>query len=255
MKKLWFIPVAMIVLAACGGTSTGNSGDGTLSKDGLKGKVHKVQTLIYNAKASGTEIVKNGKPDIYRETTYFPLEDTRIYNAAGLLDSVINVQDATKYITVCAYQDGKGSNEKIFMDGDLLVDRKYVYQDGNLVNIIEDIYLHGDKTTNEYPVDLSKIEVVDGNRIEHGSDERHYVIKDAQGRIIKTSSYNDMDEYLEVKEYTYDGNGWLTAFKDGESRAKYEYPDTDKRGNWTRMVITLDDQPYGIAERTITYYE
>lgn len=255
MKKLWFVAAAAVVLAACGGASTQKEGEGSASKDGLKGKVHKVQTLIYNAKANGDEIVKNGKPDIYREIEYFPTEDTRIYNVAGQLDSVINVQDATKYITVYAYQDGKVSNEKMFMNGDLLTDRKYVFQDGNLVNTIEDMYIGGDKTTNEYPVDASKIEIVDGNRIEHGDSERNYVVKDAQGRIIKTSYYNEMDEYLEVKEFTYDSNGWIVTASNGETGAKYEYTELDGKGNWTRCVITMDGQPYGIVERTITYFE
>lgn len=244
----------MIVLSACGGASTVKEGEGTASKDGLKGKVHKVQTLIYNAKANGAEIVKNGKPDIYREIEYFPMEDTRIYNAAGQLDSVIMMQDATKYITVYAYQDGKVSNEKMFMNGELLTDRKFVYQDGNLVNTIEEVYIGGDKTTSEYPVDPAKIEMKDGNRIEYGDSERNYVVKDAQGRIIKISNYNEMDEYLEVREYTYDSNGWLTAASNGETGAKYEYPAADEQGNWTRCVITMDGQPYGIVERTITYY-
>lgn len=255
MKKLWFVAAAAVVLAACGGASTVKEGDGTASKDGLKGKVHKMQTLIYNAKAKGAEIVKNGKPDIYRETEYFPMEDTRIYNAAGQLDSVIMVLDAMKYITVYAYQDGKVSNEKMFMNGELLTDRKFVYQDGNLTNTIEEMYIGGDKTISEYPVDPAKIEMKDGNRIEHGDNERSYVVKDAQGRIIKISNYNEMDEYLEVREFTFDSNGWISTASNGETGAKYEYPELDGKGNWTRCVITLDGQPYGIVERTITYFE
>lgn len=80
MNRL-LMAAALIVLAACGGVSTQN-GNGT-DKEGLNGKVHKVQTLIYNAKSQGNETVKDGKPDSYRETDFFPKEDTRIYNAAG----------------------------------------------------------------------------------------------------------------------------------------------------------------------------
>ena len=86
MNRL-LMAAALIVLAACGGVSTQN-GNGT-DKEGLNGKVHKVQTLIYNAKSQGNETVKDGKPDSYRETDFFPKEDTRIYNAAGQLDSVV----------------------------------------------------------------------------------------------------------------------------------------------------------------------
>ncbi|WP_288691919.1 hypothetical protein [uncultured Bacteroides sp.] len=229
MNRL-LMAAALIVLAACGGVSTQN-GNGT-DKEGLNGKVHKVQTLIYNAKSQGNETVKDGKPDSYRETDFFPKEDTRIYNAAGQLDSVVSVVDAVKYITVYAYRDGK------------------------LASTIEDMYIGGDKTTSEYPVDASKTEYVDGNCIEHGDTERDYVVKDALGRVLKESAYSEMDDYLTVKEYTYNEKGWLeTCVSSDDNKVSYDYPETDDRGNWTRMVITLNGQPYGIAERSITYYE
>lgn len=153
MNRL-LMAAALIVLAACGGVSTQN-GNGT-DKEGLNGKVHKVQTLIYNAKSQGNETVKDSKPDSYRETDFFPKEDTRIYNAAGQLDSVVSVVDAVKYITVYAYRDGNVSNEKLFQNGELLTDRRYIYRDGKLASTIEDMYIGGDKTTSEYPVDASK---------------------------------------------------------------------------------------------------
>ena len=81
MNRL-LMTAAAIALTACGGVSTQN-GNST-GREGLNGKVHKVQTLIYNAKAQGDKIVKNGKPDVYRETDFFPQEDTRIYSAARL---------------------------------------------------------------------------------------------------------------------------------------------------------------------------
>lgn len=252
MKKLFFLAAA-VVLAACGGSQS--AGDATVSAEGLKGKVHKVQTLIYNAKSDGTGVVKDGKPDPYREVEAFPKEDTRIYNQNGQLDSVISVLDAIKYITVYAYQDGRVSNEKLFQNGELFTDRKFVYQDGNLINTIEDMYVGDEKSTNEYPVDASKVKNENGNRIEYGETDRDYVIKDAQGRILKESSYSEMDEYLTVTEYTYDKNGWLaTCIVGDEFRFVYDYPETDVQGNWTRMLIRNNDQPYGIVERTITYY-
>lgn len=253
MKKLIFLAATMIFVA-CGGTQ--NAGDASASAEGLKGKVHKVQTLIYNAKSEGAEVVKDGKPDPYREVEAFPKEDTRIYNQNGQLDSVISVLDATKYITVYAYRDGKVSNEKLFQNGELFTDRQFVYQDGNLVNTIEDMYVGGEKSTNEYPVDASKVKTENGNRVEYGETDRDYVIKDAQGRILKESSYNEMDEYLTVKEYTYNESGWLaTCIMGDEFRFVYDYPEIDGQGNWTRMLIRNNDQPYGIVERTITYYE
>ena len=97
---------------------------------------------------------------------------------------------------------------------------------------------------------------VDGNCIEHGDTERDYVVKDALGRVLKESAYSEMDDYLIVKEYTYNEKGWLeTCVSSDDNKVSYDYPDTDVRGYWTRMVITLNGQPYGIAERSITYYE
>ena len=164
--------------------------------------------------------------------------------------------DAVKYITVYDYQDGNVSNEKLFRNGEMVTDRKHIYQGGNLANTIEDMYIDGDKITNEYPADASKIEYADGNRIEHGDTERDYVVKDARGRVLKESAYSEMDEYLTVKEYTYNEKGWLeTCVSSDDNEVSYDYTETDDRGNWTRMVITLNGQPYGIAERSITYYE
>ena len=168
----------------------------------------------------------------------------------------MSVVDAVKYITVYAYRDGNVSNEKLFQNGELLTDRRYVYRDGKLASTIEDMYIGGDKTTSEYPGDASKTEYVDGNCIEHGDTERDYVVKDALGRVLKESAYSEMDDYLTVKEYTYNEKGWLeTCVSSDDNKLSYDYPETDDQGNWTRMVITLNGQPYGIAERSITYYE
>lgn len=244
----------LLLLTACGGASEENGSNA--EKDGLNGKVHKVQTLTYNAVARGDKIVKNGKPNVYGEEGIFPIEDTRIYDAAGKLDSTVYVVDAIKYVTVYAHQDGKVSNEKVYQNGTLVYDRSYVYEDGCLKNMIEDNYTNGDKTTNEYPVDGSKIEYKDGNIIEHGYSERDYVVKDASGRILKQSYYNEMEDYLTVREYTYNEKGWLTAIStEGEGEITYEYTDVDNEGNWIRQVIRLDGEPYGITERNITYHE
>lgn len=253
MKKFLIIAI-VVVLAACGGAAMKSNSEA--AKEGLSGKVHTVQTLIYNAKQQGSEVVKAGKPDPYGETDCFPKEETRIYSKEGQLDSIVSVLDATKYITVFTYEKGRTASEKRFQNGELVIDRRYVYEGDNLANTIEDNYVGGDKTTTEYPVDASKVEYVDGNRVEHGETERDYVVKDACGRILKESFYNEMDEYLMVKEYTYDEKGWLTSCTSGtESKFTYTYPEIDEQGNWTRLIIYSNDQPYGIAERTITYYE
>ena len=39
------------------------------------------------------------------------------------------------------------------------------------------------------------------------------------------------------------------------NKVSYQYPVTDEKDNWTKMVITIDEQPYGIVERNITYRE
>lgn len=62
-------------------------------------------------------------------------------------------------------------------------------------------------------MDASKTEYVDGNCIEHGDTERDYVVKDALGRVLKESAYSEMDDYLIVKEYTYNKKaGWKPAY-------------------------------------------
>lgn len=104
MKKIIYAAVALM-LTACGGNVS--SDESVSAKDGLSGKVHKVQTLIYNAKLQDGEVVKDGKPDSYREIDFFPAEETRIYNENGLTDSIISVLDASKTVTVFSYQDGK----------------------------------------------------------------------------------------------------------------------------------------------------
>lgn len=64
-----------------------------------------------------------------------------------------------------------------------------------------------------------------------------------------------MDDYQTVKEYTYDAQGLLTTLiQDDEFRFTYTYSDLDEQGNWTRLVIYMNDAPYGIVERNITYY-
>ena len=86
------------------------------------------------------------------------------------------------------------------------------------------MYIDGDKITNEYPADASKIEYADGNRIEHGDTERDYVVKDARGRVLKESAYSEMDEYLTVKEYTYNEKGWLeTCVSSDDNEVSYDY--------------------------------
>ena len=240
MKKIIYAAVALM-LTACGGNVS--SDESASAKDGLSGKVHKVQTLIYNAKLQGGEVVKDGKPDSYREIDFFPAEETRIYNENGLVDSIVSVLDASKTVTVFSYQDGKVQGEKNYLNGELITDRKYVYQDGKLTSTIEDMYIGQDKTTNEYPVDASKVKKDGENTIEYGYTENDYVVKDAQGRVLKESVYN-----------TYNDKGWLeTCVTSDGDKVSYQYPVTDEKDNWTKMVISIDEQPYGIVERNITY--
>ena len=123
--------------------------------------------------------------------------------------SVVSVVDAVKYITVYVYRDGNVSNEKLFQNGELLTyDRRYVYRDGQAGKYNRRHVYRRRKDYNEYAVDASKTELcLDGNCIEHGDTERDYVVKDALGRVLKESAYSEMDDYLIVKEYTYNKKG------------------------------------------------
>lgn len=222
---------------------------------GKSNNIYKIVTSIYSAKLQDGQIVKDGEPDLNREYDAFPEPDTRIYGIDGRLDSVISSSDGINYISVYSYKGNQMEEEKLYQNGELFYDRKYEYKGNERVNTIENMYIAGDLTTNEYPLNPAKVKYENGNRIEYGDTKNDYTITDTHGRLIKESSYSEMDDYLSVIEYAYNEKGWQTACTyENKYHYTFDYTHVDDRGNWTEAVIKCNGEPYGIIEREIMYY-
>lgn len=226
-----------------------------LLHNGMSDTIYEVVTHVYAARQEGDTIVKDGKPDFDREFSAFPNEDTCMYDTAGRVDMVCGVADGIHYKYEYGYDGKHVSDERYYQNGELFYDRKYVYERGQRVNTIEELYIGGEKTINEYPVDLSKVLYKDGNRIEYGETVNDYTVTDSRGNVVKESSYSEMDDYRSVIEYTYNDRGWRISINcEGEYLYTYDYTNIDVHGNWIKAVILCNGAPYGIVERTISYY-
>ncbi len=226
-----------------------------LLHNGTSDTIYEVVTQVFSARMVGDTIVKDGKPDYDREFSAFPNEDTCIYDTLGQVDMVCGVADGIHYRYVYGYDNKRLSDERYYQNGELFYDRKYVYDRGRRINTIEELYIAGSKTINEYPIDTSKIRFKNGNRIEYGSTPGDYTITDARGNVVKESSYSEMDDYSSVIEYTYNDRGWRISINcEGEYLYTYDYTNIDAHGNWLKAVIRCNGNPYGIVERTISYY-
>lgn len=226
-----------------------------LIHNGTSDTIYEVVTQVYAARQDGDTIIKDGKPSFDREFSAFPNEDTCIYDTSGRIDSVRGTADGIHYKYVYGYDGKKLSDERYYQNGELFYDRRYIYNRDVRVNTIEELYIGGSKTINEYPIDLSKVRYKDGNRIEFGETPNDYTITDSRGNVIKESSYSEMDDYSSVIEYTYNDRGWRISINcEGEYLYTYDYTNIDTHGNWTKAVIRCNGAPYGIVERSITYY-
>lgn len=223
---------------------------------GESDNIYKIVTSIYSAKLQNGQIVKDGEPDLNREYEAFPNPDTKIYGIDGRVDSVISSSDGINYISVYSYNGNQMKEEKLYQNGELFYDRKYEYKGNERVNTIENLYIAGDLTTNEYPLNPAKVKYEkNGNRIEYGNTKNDYTITDTHGRLIKESSYSEMDDYLSIIEYSYNDKGWQTACTyENKYHYTFDYTNIDDRGNWLEAIIRCNGEPYGIVERKITYY-
>ena len=222
---------------------------------GKTDKIYKIVTSIYSARLHNGQIVKGGEPDLNHEYEAFPSPDTKIFNIDGRLDSVISSADGISYVSVYSYNGNQMEEEKLYQNGELFYDRKFEYKGSERVNTIENMYIAGDLTTNEYPVNPAKVKYENGNRIEFGDTKDDYTITDANGRLIKESSYSEMDDYLSIIEYTYNDKGWQESCTyENKYHYTFNYTRIDNRGNWLEAVIKCNGEPYGIVERVITYY-
>lgn len=253
MKKLGYL-LAALVFAACG-----NGENKEVRLDGLKGKIKEVQTLVYLAEQDGEEIKKAGKPDPYHGMEFFPAEETCFYNEKGQEDSVYSVIDVYKYVYKYEYDNDKLIKESTFVDGEIKAMREFIYnEDGTKNKTMYTSYYGSEPSTQEEPETEEGEKVVneDGTTTIYGYSKDDYTVKDADGRILKETYYNEMEEARITKEFSYDENGWITKCRlDEQYDITYEYPEIDEKGNWTKMVIKSDNEVFGLAERNIKYYE
>ena len=163
-----------------------------LIHNGTSDTIYEVVTQVYAARQDGDTIIKDGKPSFDREFSAFPNEDTCIYDTSGRIDSVRGTADGIHYKYVYGYDGKKLSDERYYQNGELFYDRRYIYNRDVRVNTIEELYIGGSKTINEYPIDLSKVRYKDGNRIEFGETPSDYTITDSRGNVIKESSYSSL---------------------------------------------------------------
>lgn len=232
-----------------------DSGQQRLLHGGLSDTIREIVTVVFAAKEECDSIVKDGKPDYNREYSAFPNEDTCMYDTMGNVSVVSGVADGIGYKYVYGYEGKELSGERYYQNGELFYDRRYIYDHGQRVNTVEQLYIGGGKTVNEYPVDLSKVRYKDGLRVEYGDTPNDYTITDQRGNVVKESSYSEMDDYSSTIEYTYNERGWRISINyDGEYLYTYDYTNIDTHGNWIRAVIRCNGVPYGIVERNISYY-
>lgn len=228
---------------------------------GLFGKVRQISIQNFNAKRVGNRIVKGEKTNVYGEEGYFPNAETQIYSSTGQIQSVSYAYYEIQYNVEYSYQNGLVSEEKTYQNRKLYTDRKFTYQNNELVQTVEDLYGmdESDHTTNVYKADPQKVKIVNGNRIEFQDDVKNYTITAPNGQVLKTSLYNDMEEAQEIKTYEYNDKGWLIKSTmqysaDEIDTITYEYSQIDEQGNWRTMLIKQNGKPYGITERQISYY-
>ena len=230
-------------------------GQRQLLHGGMSDTIYEVVTTVFAAKEENDSIVKAGKPDYDREYSAFPNEDTCMYDTTGKVGFVRGIADGIGYRYEYSYEGKKVAEEKYYQNGELFYDRRYIYEHGQRINTVEELYICGEKTINEYPVDTLKVRYKGGYRIEYGDTPNDYCITDQRGNVVKESSYSEMDDYSSVIEYTYNERGWRISLNyDGEYLYTYDYTNIDAHGNWIRAVIRCNGSPYGIVERTISYY-
>lgn len=221
----------------------------------LQGGASKVVTSVFTAELKGGKVVKTGKPDPWGEVGVYPQDAVQTFDKDGRLLTSETEMDGVTTKCEYAYTGDNLTEEKRYDNGALFSVKRYSYVAGKLSEISENMFIGGEKSTNVYPVDNSKIKTdAEGNTVEYGYSESDYVKKDKEGKIVEFSMNNEMDGYVEVRKYVYDGQGRLVKMSIEEGAVlTYFYDSMDGKGNWTRLVIKSDNVPIGLVERQITY--
>lgn len=253
MKKLGYL-LAALVFAACG-----NGENKEVRLDGLKGKIKEVETVVYLAEQDGDEIRIAGKPDPYHGMEFFPMEEICFYSEKGQKDSVYQTFETSKYTYKYEYDNDLCVKKSTFVNGKIIDMREIVYnEDGTKKTSYYTSYSGPSVWTNEEwkGPEFKSVKNEDGTTTTYGYSEDDYTITDADGRILKETYYNEMEEARITKEFSYNEDGWITkCHLDEQYDITYEYPELDEKGNWKKMVIKWDNEVFGLAERSIKYYE
>lgn len=260
MKKSIFKTIAIVLALCCSAAAQAQlSGVQTAATDGLKGNVKKTAVSLYTTMWRSGEIIKGLSTDLsYDDFGIIPNAETRQYAADGSLASVESTVDGIKSKFVYTHSGGKVATEKRYDSGKLLSESVFTYDaTGNLANTKTTTYYEGsDPYTAEYPATAKNVKKnADGTVTEYGENGADYTIRDAAGKVLKTSVENEMDGYTDVRTYTYDNEGRLTKLAvDGVGTYDYKYVKADPQGNWTEMVVYRDGKAYRFVTRTVLYY-
>lgn len=107
----------------------------------------------------------------------------------------------------------------------------------------------------------------DGNEIERnnynpngGLYVKYISTYDVSGNKTQTNGYNSDNSLEDKRIYVYDTGGniteeiWYNSEGRLEDKSTYNYQ-YDKCDNWIEIIKFVDDKPFEITEREITYYE
>ena len=176
----------------------------------LQGGASKVVTSVFTAELKGGKVVKTGKPDPWGEIGVYPQEAVQTFDKDGRLLTSETEMDGVTTKCEYAYTGDNLTEEKRYDNGALFSVKRYSYVAGKLSEISEDMFIGGEKSTNVYPVDNSKIKTdAEGNTVEYGYSESDYVKKDKDGKIVEFSMNNEMDMWKCGSMFTTDREDWL----------------------------------------------
>jgi hypothetical protein len=230
----------------------------------LNGKVKELTVTNYWAETVEGKVVKGRPVSIEdRKTTPVSRDYMERYNEIGVIESIVAYADnGKKDVDIRTTITGKKIEKYESFQSDTLRSYMKVFYEGDRIIRFER-YLPGNDTLQikvnmfyDPNGNILKFERYDkkGSIVNTGTFER-----DANGRVLKYRLSDKDGKDISVHEYTYDKNGyWLTGHEVFTNPAitlnsTYTF-ESDKMGNWTRMVINNDGKPFLIREREIRYY-
>lgn len=172
-------------------------------------------------------------------------------------------ETSVQYITTYTYD----SNNNLQTEQRLNSDYKRLYTINNKYNNKNQL-LQTETLNKDNTLEYSEVRTYDtkGNMTSNRTYDGF-----ADGKILEEFKYDNNNNLIERKEivnqeivshqlYTFDDHNNMiyekTVGKTNKSaidrKIRYEY---DKKGNWIKKTITIDNEPKYVVERTITYYK